>query len=111
MADLTPTNEMKELAQKGLDLKEEHDSDAATDKGMSMARKIVDQTELSVDELKDMYPSFRVTKSIKMPRTLVTMTTPVTDTFPGCCGVVILDMSGLLVSATFSKTITSTQTS
>ena len=58
MADLTPTNEMKELAQKGLDLKEEHDSDAATDKGMSMARKIVDQTELSVDELKDMYAFF-----------------------------------------------------
>ena len=58
MTDLTPTKEMAEAAGKGLDLKDKHDSDAATDKGMEMAKKIKNQEELSVDEIKDMYSYF-----------------------------------------------------
>jgi hypothetical protein len=41
-----------------LDLRENKNSDAATDKGMAMAEKIANQTELTLEELKDMYAYF-----------------------------------------------------
>jgi hypothetical protein len=58
MANLQPTNDMKTNAERGLKLRDQHNSDAATDKGLSMARKISDQTELMVEEIKDMYSFF-----------------------------------------------------
>jgi hypothetical protein len=58
MADLTPTKDMADNAAKALRLYNEHNSDAGTDKGHTMASKIKDQHALNVQEIKDMYSFF-----------------------------------------------------